>query len=47
MRTVRERRRGMKPEREKRLLENRGKEKQLILKLEKRSSDRLPRIESE
>ena len=37
----------MKPEREKRLLGNRGKEKQLILKLDKRSSDRLPRIDSE
>ena len=37
----------MKPEREKRLLGNRGKEKQLTLKLDKRSSDRLPRIVSE
>ena len=42
-----ERRRGMKPEREKRLLGNRGKEKQLTLKLDKRSLDRLLRIESE
>ena len=37
----------MKPEREKRLLGNRGKEKQLTLKLDNRSSDRLLRIESE
>ena len=37
----------MRPEREKRLLGNREKEKQLILKLDRRSSDRLLRIESE
>ena len=37
----------MKPEREKRLLGNRGKEKQLILKQDNNSSNRLLMIESE
>ena len=45
--SVREKERYEAREREKRLLGNRGKEKQLTLKLDNRSSDRLLRIESE